>query len=171
MVTTAELARRLKGAEMVLNADGGGGSLDEAGKPVSYGIQGAEKTYADFSITFTDPGGHSSRPTAGNAIYRLSRALDRIAAYRFPTMQNEITRAMFTAASANTPGSLGEAMKRFAANPQDAAAVETLSADPNYNPVLRTTCVATMIAGGHAPNALPQKASATVNCRIFPGTS
>lgn len=170
MTTTAELARRLKGAEMVLNDDGGGGSLDEAGKPVAYGIQGAEKTYADFSVTFTDPGGHSSRPTPSNAIYRLAKALDRIEAYRFPTMHNEITRAMMAAAAGSTPGDLGEAMKRFAADPDDKGAVERLSADPNYNPVLRTTCVATMLSGGHAPNALPQRASATVNCRIFPGT-
>jgi carboxypeptidase PM20D1 len=171
MVTTAELARRLKGAEMVLNADGGGGTLDESGKAVAYGIQGAEKTYADFTIGFTDPGGHSSRPTPGNAIYRLSAALEKLRAYRFPTMQNEITRAMLLAASESTPGELGQAMKRFAADPNDTEAVERLSADPNYNPVLRTTCVATMLSGGHAPNALPQKATATVNCRIFPGTS
>ncbi|MBL8769895.1 MAG: M20/M25/M40 family metallo-hydrolase [Phenylobacterium sp.] len=171
MVTTAELARRLKGAEMVLNADGGGGSLDEAGKAVAYGVQGAEKTYADFTITFTDPGGHSSRPTPSNAIYRLSAALEKLRAYRFPTMHNEITRAMLEAASRSTPGDLGAAMKRFAADPADKDAVERLSADANYNPVLRTTCVATMLSGGHAPNALPQKASATVNCRIFPGTS
>lgn len=169
MKTTAELARRLKGAEMVLNVDGGGGSLKD-GKPVAYGVQGAEKTYADFIVTFTDPGGHSSRPTPTNAIYRLAKALDRIAAYRFPTQQNEITKAQLMAASANTPGQIGEALKRFAADPKDEAAVQTLSADPNYNPMLRTTCVATMLSGGHAPNALPQKASATVNCRIFPGT-
>lgn len=170
MATTAELAKRLKGAELVLNDDGGGGSLDKDGKPVAYGVQGAEKTYADFTVTFTDPGGHSSRPTPTNAIYRLAKALDRIAAYRFPTMQNEITKASLLATASNTPGPLGEAMKRFAADPNDKDAVETLSADPNYNPGLRTTCVATMLSGGHAANALPQKATATVNCRIFPGT-
>lgn len=171
MRTTAELARRLKNAELVLNDDGGGGSLDPDGKPVAYGIQGAEKTYADFTIAFTDPGGHSSRPTPGNAIYRLAKALDRIEAYRFPTMSNDITRAMFAAAAASTPGELGQAMKRFADDPTDKAAIGTLSADTNYNPLLRTTCVATMLSGGHAPNALPQSATATVNCRIFPGTS
>jgi len=170
MATTAELAKRLKDAELVLNTDGGGGGLKN-GKPTPYGIQGAEKTYADFTLTFTDPGGHSSRPTPTNAIYRLAKALDRLAAYRFPTVSNEITRASFAAEAAATPGPLGEAMKRFAADPKDEAAVETLSTAPDYNPSLRTTCVATMLSGGHAANALPQKASATINCRIFPGTS
>jgi carboxypeptidase PM20D1 len=169
MATTAELARRLKTAELVLNTDGGGGGLKD-GKPTPYGIQGAEKTYADFTVTFSDPGGHSSRPTPTNAIYRLGRALDKLAAYRFPTMQNEITKAALAAEAPSAPGPIGDALKRFAADPKDQAAVETLSTDPDYNPTLRTTCVATMISGGHAPNALPQKASATVNCRIFPGT-
>ncbi|HET6971018.1 MAG TPA: M20/M25/M40 family metallo-hydrolase [Phenylobacterium sp.] len=169
MRTTEVLAKRLANAELVLNTDGGGGSL-KAGKPTPYGIQGAEKTYADFTITITDPGGHSSRPTPTNAIYRLAKALDRIAAYRFPTMSNEITRAALAAEGATTPGPVGEAMKRFAANPEDQAAVETLSAEVGVNPMLRTTCVATMLQAGHATNALPQKASATVNCRIFPGT-
>jgi acetylornithine deacetylase/succinyl-diaminopimelate desuccinylase-like protein len=169
MATTAVLAKRLANGELVLNTDGGGGAL-KGGKPLPYGVQGAEKTYADFSVAFSDPGGHSSRPTPTNAIYRLARALDKIAAYRFPTLANEITRASLAAEGAETPGALGEALKRFAADPSDAKAVETLSADPDYNPTLRTTCVATMVGGGHAPNALPQKASATVNCRIFPGT-
>jgi carboxypeptidase PM20D1 len=169
MKTTAVLAQRLKNADLVLNTDGGGGSLKD-GKPLPYGIQGAEKTYADFTLTVTDPGGHSSRPTPTNAIYRLTRALDRIEGYRFPTMSNEITRASLAAEGRMTPGPVGESLKRFAANPGDQAAVDTLSADLDYNPALRTTCVATMISGGHAPNALPQKAQANVNCRIFPGT-
>jgi acetylornithine deacetylase/succinyl-diaminopimelate desuccinylase-like protein len=169
MRTTAVLAKRLANAELVLNTDGGGGEL-KAGKPTPYGIQGAEKTYADFTVTFTDPGGHSSRPTPSNAIYRLAKALDRVAAYRFPTMSNEITRAALAAEGADTPGPVGEALKAFAADPTNAQAIEALSANPDVNPRLRTTCVATMISGGHATNALPQKASATVNCRIFPGT-
>ena len=169
MATTAVLAARLKGAEMVLNVDGGGGSII-SGKPAVYGIQGAEKTYADFEITITDPGGHSSRPTATNAIYRLGKALDKLAAYRFPAMQNEITKGSMLAASASMPGEIGDALRRYANNPGDTEAMEILSKDPNQNPGLRTTCVATMISGGHAANALPQKASATVNCRIFPGT-
>ncbi|RAK56361.1 hypothetical protein DJ017_13860 [Phenylobacterium soli] len=169
MRTTAVLADRLKDAELVLNTDGGGGALME-GKPLPYGVQGAEKTYADFKLTFTDPGGHSSRPTPTNAIYRLAKALDRVAAYRFPTQQNEITKAALAAEGAEVGGPIGEALKRFAVNPNDQQAVETLSNDLDYNPTLRTTCVATEIEGGHAPNALPQKATANINCRIFPGT-
>jgi acetylornithine deacetylase/succinyl-diaminopimelate desuccinylase-like protein len=168
MRTTAILADRLKGAEMVLNTDGGGGSL-KGGKPTPFSIQGAEKTYADFTLMVTDPGGHSSRPTKSNAIYRLAHALDRVEAYRFPTMSNEITRGALAAEAAVTPGPLGEAMKRFAADPTDAQAVETLSVEPGVNPMLRTTCVTTLISGGHAENALPQRAQANVNCRIFPG--
>lgn len=171
MRTTAVLAQRLKGAELVLNIDGGGGGLTEDGKPISFGIQGAEKTYADFHLTVTDPGGHSSRPTPTNPIYRLSKALDKLEAYEWPTMSNEITRASLAASGANTPGAVGAALKAFAANPSDAAAIKTIRDDPAWSPALHTTCVATMLSGGHAANALPQKAQATVNCRIFPGTS
>jgi carboxypeptidase PM20D1 len=169
MATTAVLAQRLGNAELVLNIDGGGGELKD-GKAVAYGIQGAEKTYADFALAVTDPGGHSSRPTRTNAIYRLAKALDRIAAYEFPVMSNEITRGELAAAASSNPGPLGDAMKRFAADPTDKAAIATLSADINYYPALHTTCVTTMVSGGHATNALPQKAEANVNCRIFPGT-
>jgi acetylornithine deacetylase/succinyl-diaminopimelate desuccinylase-like protein len=171
MATSAVLAERLKGAEMVLNTDIGGGSLDAAGKPATYGIQASEKTYADFEITFTDPGGHSSRPTPGNAIYRMARALDRIAAFRFPPEANEVTRGALMAAAPTTPEPYGPALKAFAADPGDSRAAETLSTDPGFNAAIRTTCVATMISGGHAPNALPQRARAVVNCRIFPGTA
>jgi acetylornithine deacetylase/succinyl-diaminopimelate desuccinylase-like protein len=171
MKTTAVLAQRLKGAELVLNADGGGGALTEEGKPINFGIQGAEKTYADFTLAVTDPGGHSSRPTPTNAIYRLAKALERLEAYDFPTMSNEITRASLGAAAANTPAPVGDALKKFAADPTDKASIDTIRADPAWSPALHTTCVATMLSGGHAANALPQKATATVNCRIFPGTS
>lgn len=171
MKSTAVLAQRLKHAELVLNADGGGGNLAEDGKPVAYGVQGAEKTYADFHLTVTDPGGHSSRPTPTNAIYRLAKALDRLETYKWPTMHNEITRATAAAMGPNTAGPVGQALTKFAADPTDKAAIETIRADPNYSPALHTTCVATMLEGGHAPNALPQKATATVNCRIFPGVS
>lgn len=171
MKTTAVLAQRLKHAELVLNADGGGGGLTEDGKPISFGIQGAEKTYADFHLTVTDAGGHSSRPTPGNAIYRLAKALDRLEAYKWPTMHNEISRGSLAAMGPNTPGEVGKALTRFAADPTDKAAIDTIRGDHNYSPALHTTCVATMLTGGHAPNALPQKAVATVNCRIFPGTS
>ncbi|MBX3486273.1 M20/M25/M40 family metallo-hydrolase [Phenylobacterium sp.] len=171
MKTTAVLAERLKGAEMVLNIDGGGGGLNEDGTPISFGVQGAEKTYADFRLAVTDPGGHSSRPTPTNAIYRLAKALDRLEAYAWPTASNEITRASLAAAAKNTPGAIGQALAKFAADPTDEAAIATIRADPVWSPALHTTCVATMLSGGHAPNALPQRAEATVNCRIFPGTS
>lgn len=171
MATTRVLADQLKGAELVLNGDGGGGSLDETGKPMVFGFQAGEKTYADFEIAFTSPGGHSSRPGAvgTNAIYRLAKAIDRIAAYQFPVQSNELTLAYLKATAEKKPGAIGEAMKRFAANPKDAAAAAALSADPEYIGQVRTTCVATMLQGGHALNALPQKAYVTVNCRIFPG--
>ena len=171
MATTRELARRYHDAEFLLNADAGGGTLDPAtGKPVVYGIQAAEKTYADFRISYSSPGGHSSEPTADNAIYRLARAIDKVAAYQFPPMSNDITRASLRATGAHTPGALGAAMTRFAEHPDDAQAAATISADPAYVGQVRTTCVATMLQGGHALNALPQGASVNVNCRIFPGT-
>ncbi len=171
MATTRALAGKLKGAELVLNGDGGGGAMGEDGKPMVYGVQAGEKTYADFEIAFTSPGGHSSRPGAvdSNAIYRLAKAIDRIAAYQFPVQSNDLTIAYLKATAEKTPGRLGEAMKRFAANPKDADAAVTLSADPEYVGQVRTTCVATMLSGGHALNALPQKAAVSVNCRIFPG--
>jgi acetylornithine deacetylase/succinyl-diaminopimelate desuccinylase-like protein len=140
------------------------------GKAVSYGIQGAEKSYADFDLVATDPGGHSSRPTPDNPIYRMARAMVRISEYRFPVMSNEITRGAFAAAAGEYPGEMGAAMKRFAADPADAAAIATLETELSNVGMLRTTCVATMQGGGHAPNALPQRATAVVNCRIFPGT-
>lgn len=172
MASTRELARRYHDAEFLLNADAGGGTLDaETGKPLLYQIQAAEKTYADFQIALTSPGGHSSEPGADNAIYRLARIIDRVAAHQFPTESNEITLASLRALGAHIPGPLGAAMTRFAAHPDDAAAAATISADPAYVGQIRTTCVATMLNGGHALNALPQSASVNINCRIFPGTS
>ncbi|WP_380877008.1 peptidase M20 [Sphingomonas sp. DBB INV C78] len=170
METTAALAKELAGAELLINSDAGGALLDEAtGKPQVYGIQAGEKTYADFRIAFTNPGGHSSRPSKSNAIYDLAKAIDAIAAYDFPAQMNELTRASFTAASLKTPGATGDAMKQFVANPADTKAAATLSADPEWIGWVRTTCVATMLQGGHALNALPQSAGVEVNCRIFPG--
>jgi acetylornithine deacetylase/succinyl-diaminopimelate desuccinylase-like protein len=172
MASTRVLARRYHDAEFLLNADAGGGTMDPAtGKPVIYRIQAAEKTYADLHISLTSAGGHSSEPNADNAIYRLARLIDRLAAYQFPPMINEITRASLRATGAHTPGPLGAAMIQFAAHPDDATAAATISADPAYVGQIRTTCVATMLNGGHALNALPQSASLNVNCRIFPGTS
>ena len=171
MQTARRLAQEQKGVEVVLNGDGGGGLLSEDGKPVLYTLQGAEKTYADFAIEVTNPGGHSSRPGKVNAIYELGQDLARLAAYQFPHMRSELTDAFFKASAANTPGPEGDAIRRYVAHPDDPAAVEALSADPDFVGQLRTTCVATMIEGGHAPNALPQSVTANVNCRIFPGTS
>ncbi len=171
MRTTRVLAERLKNAELVLNADAGGGQLDPQGKPIVYALQAGEKTYGDFRIVITDPGGHSSRPTRSNAIYRLTAALQKLAAYQFPAMQNELTRAYFQASAKGATGPTADAMRRFLANPQDPAAVASLSALPEYVGQVRTTCVATQVNAGHAPNALPQRAEANINCRIFPGVS
>jgi len=171
MKTTAALAEQFHDAELLLNIDGGGGDMDEAGKPVMFGVQGAEKTYADFELAVTNPGGHSSAPRKPNAIYQLAAALQKIEAYEFPGQVNEITRASWAATAARTPdGKLADAMRRFAANPEDAEARALLRADPGYVGQTGTTCVATMASAGHATNALPQRATANVNCRIFPGT-
>jgi len=172
MATTARLAARYgDNAELLLNADGGGGLLDEQGRPVAFYVQGGEKTYADIEISITDPGGHSSRPGATNAIAELAQAIDRIAAYRFPAQLNEITRAFFKATGRQAGGAIGDAMLRFADKPDDQAALATLRANPEYVGITGTTCVPTMLSGGHALNALPQKATVSVNCRIFPGVS
>ncbi len=170
MASTRELAKRFHDAEFLLNADAGGGTYDAQLKPVLYSIQAAEKTYADFQLSATSPGGHSSEPAPGNAIYRLARALERIAAYTFPVQHNEITLASFKATGEHEHGPLAQAMRQFAAHPDDAQAAATIAADPAYVGQLGTTCVATMLDGGHALNALPQHASANINCRIFPGT-
>ena len=171
MFTSQALSRQLAGAEFAINGDAGGGLLDDAGKPVVYQVQAGEKTYADFDITITNPGGHSSRPGATNAIYDLAKIIDRIGAYRFPAQPNELTIGYFKATGAKTPGPLGQAMLAYANNPADTAASDLLSAEPEYIGQVRTTCVATMLRGGHALNALPQAATVSVNCRIMPGVS
>lgn len=168
MVTTKALAAKYKDAELVLNGDGGGGLLNDEGKPVLYQLQAGEKTYADFEIGFTDPGGHSSAPTPGNPIYRLARAIDRIAAYQFAPMRNELTQASLALSADRMGGEIGEAMRAYAKN-GDAAAAALLSTRPEFVGQVRTTCVATMAQAGHALNALPQSAKVSVNCRIFPG--
>ncbi|TGX53968.1 M20/M25/M40 family metallo-hydrolase [Sphingomonas gei] len=171
MKTTAALAEQYHDAELLLNIDGGGGDMDEAGKPVMFGVQGAEKTYADFELSVTSAGGHSSAPRKPNAIYQLAAALQKIEAYEFPGQVNEITKASWLATATRTPDAkLADAMRRFAANPEDLEARATLRADPGYVGQTGTTCVATMANAGHATNALPQRATANINCRIFPGT-
>ncbi|HEY0413224.1 MAG TPA: M20/M25/M40 family metallo-hydrolase [Allosphingosinicella sp.] len=163
--------RQLIDAEFALN-EGAGGLLDEQGRHVVLNIQAGEKFPQNYRFEVTNPGGHSSRPVKENAIYRLADALVKLRAYDFPVLSNEATRGYFGAMAKLLPDAAAPAMAAFAANPNDAAAAATLAAaDPAYNSILHTTCVATMLDGGHATNALPQRARANVNCRIFPGTS
>jgi len=169
--TTAVLAQELKHAEMLLNSDAGGAYLGDDGKPVVYAMQAAEKTYMDFEVSFSNPGGHSSRPGPSNAIYDLARAITRVAEFRFPARSSELTTAYFKAAGATMAGPIGEAMLRYADDPADKAAYETLASNPEYVGQLGTTCVATTAKAGHAPNALPQSAVVNINCRVFPGES
>ena len=171
MASTRVLAERYHDAEFLLNADAGGGTYDANFKPVSFEVQAAEKAYVDFLLTVTSPGGHSSAPTPDNAIYRLAKALDHVEAYAFPVQHNEITLASFKSIGGHSSGPLAKAMLTFSGNPNDAEAAAVISADPAYVGQLRTTCVATMLDGGHALNALPQRATANINCRIFPGVS
>lgn len=164
--------RKLVDAEFALNGDGGGGSLDETtGKPEIYYVQGAEKSYASFELTARNPGGHSAQPRADNAIYELADALKALQSYRFPVMWNEWTLGSLKATASARTGEIGQAMARFVANPHDKEAAEILAGSPQDVGKTRTTCVATRLVGGHAENALPQSATATVNCRIFPGMS
>ena len=155
-------------AEYCINLDGG--EFEKLkGKRVLAGLQASEKVYADFQFETTNPGGHSSVPGAENAIYELAAALSRLQQYSFPVKISEITRNYFAHSAALTTGQLAEDLRDVSKQPPDAAAIKRLSAIPYYNSLLHTTCVATMLSGGHAPNALPQTARANVNCRIFPG--
>jgi acetylornithine deacetylase/succinyl-diaminopimelate desuccinylase-like protein len=162
--------RDLVDAEYALNGDAGGGTLaEEDGHAVSYGLQTAEKTYASFELTVRNAGGHSSLPRKDNAIYELADALKAVQATRFPVMWNDTTLAWFRITGARTAGPVGDAMRRFAADPKDAAAAAVLGDSPAEIGATRTTCIPTLLRGGHADNALPQSATATINCRIFPG--
>ena len=174
MTTTRMMAYdmpELGEAEYALNSDAGGGALDASSRAVSYNIQAAEKTYATWEITIRNPGGHSSRPRKDNAIYELADAIKAIQAHQFPVRWSEMTLAYFQAIGEQMGGELGETMVRFAYNPQDEHAAERLADEPSYIGSTRTTCVLTMLEAGHAENALPQSATATVNCRIFPGVT
>jgi acetylornithine deacetylase/succinyl-diaminopimelate desuccinylase-like protein len=154
----------------VLNADAGGGELRDD-RPVAMDVQAAEKVFQTFRLTVRNPGGHSSLPEKDNAIYRLARALDRLGAYDFPVQTNAITRAYFARTAALQTGALSADLRVVSVGdvPDSTAAARLAARSPFYNAQLRTTCVATMIEGGHAVNALPQRSMATVNCRIFPG--
>jgi acetylornithine deacetylase/succinyl-diaminopimelate desuccinylase-like protein len=155
--------------EYGLNADGGGGGFNPDGTAAGYTLQTAEKTYADYTFTVHNRGGHSSKPRKDNAIYSLAHALDKLEAYRFQPMMNETTRAYFEGRQKTEKGPLGDAMRRWLANPNDGAAADIIEASESEVGLTRTRCVATRLFGGHANNALPQLAWARVNCRIFPG--
>lgn len=164
--------RDLIDAEYAINADAGQGALDETtGQPTFYALQTSEKTFASFTLTAHNQGGHSSQPRADNAIYDLSDALQRVRGYQFPVMWNDTTLASMRDGGPRTGGALGAAMSRFAQNPRDRRAIATLSASPFHVGQIRTTCIPTLLQAGHADNALPQTAVATVNCRIFPGVT
>jgi acetylornithine deacetylase/succinyl-diaminopimelate desuccinylase-like protein len=155
-------------AEYCINLDGG--EFEKLkGQRVLAGLQASEKVYADFQLETTNPGGHSSVPGPENAIYELAAALMKLASFSFPVEINEITRNYFQHSATLTTGPLAADLRGAAKEPPDQEAIKQLSANPYYNSLLRTTCVATLLSGGHAPNALPQSAHANVNCRIFPG--
>jgi carboxypeptidase PM20D1 len=162
--------RELTDSEFVLNADAGGATLPESGgAPASFDLQAAEKTYVTWDLVVRNPGGHSSMPRDDNAIYELARALTKVEDYKFPVMHNDLTLAYFKSTGLRTEGQVGDAMRTFARNPADVEAIKILRANSSIVGTLGTTCVATMLRAGHAENALPQSATATVNCRIFPG--
>jgi acetylornithine deacetylase/succinyl-diaminopimelate desuccinylase-like protein len=162
--------RDLIDAEFALNPDSGGVDA-ENGKPVSVTFEATEKLYGDFQVLAVNPGGHSSLPRPDNAIYELVNALSRLEKHEFPVELNAVTREFFTQMVKVEKPEVAADIRAVLATPLDQAAAERLSKDPRYNSMLRTTCVATRLAGGHAYNALPQSAEANINCRIFPGHS
>lgn len=162
--------RDLIDAEFALN-EGGGGTTDGKGKVVEQAMQVGEKTFATYRLETRNPGGHSSVPRPDNAIYQLAQALVRIQGHEFPLEMTDTTRTYFREAGAGRKDEVGAAMIALAANPQDKAAEAIANRDAFLHSNLRTTCVATMLDGGHARNALAQRAGAYVNCRIFPGHS
>jgi acetylornithine deacetylase/succinyl-diaminopimelate desuccinylase-like protein len=160
--------RDLIDAAFALN-EGSWGMLDANGKRVMMGVQAGEKTTQNFRLEVTNPGGHSSRPVKNNAIYHLAGALKGIEAYEFPIKLNDTTRTYFSRMATIVGGEAGAAMTKLVADPTDAAAAAKVAEDPTWNGMLHTTCVATLLDAGHATNALPQRARANVNCRIYPG--
>jgi acetylornithine deacetylase/succinyl-diaminopimelate desuccinylase-like protein len=160
--------RELIDAAFALN-EGGGGRLDASGKHLVLTIQAAEKFPQNYKLEVTNPGGHSSRPVPNNAIYHLAAGLLKIQVYQFPFEANDITRQYFRIMATQVQGDVAKAMTAFANG--DMSMAKTLATDPSYNAILHTTCVATLLNAGHANNALPQRADANINCRIFPGTT
>ena len=152
--------------------EGAGGELDNNDKPIALQVQAGEKIYQDFTLESTNNGGHSSRPIKDNAIYHLAAGISNIGAHQFPIALNPVTRSYFSTQAELSPASVANDMRAVLANPPDQAAADRLwDVNPGWNSMMRTTCVATMINAGHAPNALPQRARANVNCRILPGSS
>jgi len=162
--------RDLIDAAFALN-EGAGGRLDAAGKPIALNVEAGEKFPQDYRLEVTNPGGHSSRPTKNNAIYHLAGGLVRLSQYDFPLEYTDASREFLRQMGSLVGGDMGAAMTALANNGQDAAAAAVVETDPGYNGMLHTTCVATMLDAGHATNALPQRARANINCRIFPGTT
>ena len=161
--------RKLTDAEYALNADAGGGAYTADGRSLGFGIQTAEKIFQSYHFTAHNKGGHSSRPRPDNAIYDLAAALTKLSTHRFTPMLNETTRAYFSERAKQEKGALGQQMRAWLANPNDGKAADAIEANELETGMTRTRCVATMLEGGHAQNALPQKAEATVNCRLMPG--
>ncbi|PKP87156.1 MAG: peptidase M20 [Alphaproteobacteria bacterium HGW-Alphaproteobacteria-17] len=162
--------RDLIDAEFALN-EGGGGDSDGKGKVIGQSVQVGEKTFANFRLETRNPGGHSSAPVPDNAIYQLARAVTKIEEHRFPAEMTDTTRRYFAEAGALRADATGAAMVALAKNLADKDAEAIVNKDPFLHSNLRTTCVATLLDGGHAANALPQRAGANINCRIFPGHS
>ena len=162
--------RDLVDAAYVINPDSGGVELDH-GRPVVADVEATEKVYADYEVTATNPGGHSSRPRPDNAVYELTTALGKLQAYTFPFELNPITRTYFENLAKEEKGQMADDIQAILAKPPDPAAAARLSQEPSFNANFRTTCVPTRLSGGHANNALPQTAQANINCRIFPGHS
>jgi len=159
--------RDLIDAEFCVNSDAGGGDIKN-GKQRYMGLSAAEKVFLSFRLETRNPGGHSSLPTKDNAIYHLAEGLSRLATFDFPVHLFDVTRAFFERTAQFSSGQTAADLKAVVANPDDPAVIARLAASPYYNALLRTTCVATMLSGGHAENALPQSATATVNCRLLP---
>jgi acetylornithine deacetylase/succinyl-diaminopimelate desuccinylase-like protein len=162
--------RALVDAAYVVNGDAGGGGIAPDGRYLAYGVQAGEKLYADFTLEATHDGGHSSRPVKGNPIYRMARALSRVETLALPLKVSPVTQPLFAFMATVETGRKAADLRAAAATPPDNAALVRLAEeDPSLNAQLRTTCVATQMTAGHAPNALPQRARANVNCRILPG--
>ena len=174
MATTKSLTEdhlELINAEFAFNLDAGAGRLSDTGEPIATFLQFAEKTYVTFEVTARHRGGHSSKPTSDNAIAALASAITAVHEYKFPVRSSNETLTYFAAMGERTEGELGAAMRRFADDPFDKNAVTFLEGQPEQVGLTRTTCVPTMLTGGHVENALPEIATVTVNCRIYPGVS